>query len=129
MTEAGLTRIVRTWQARLKLEHIHIQLEFTDPDNPEALASVTNSDLYDMATMNFREDWRDNDLFQLNRIVVHELLHIMFRDFGNAIRTVTSAGILSHQTELLWYDRCNDAEEQLIDRLAWRLVELAGPVK
>lgn len=130
MTEAGLTRIVRTWQTRLKLDHIDIEIDLVEPcDSPEALASVTPSSVYDMAVIQFAPEWRENSLFQLNRIVVHELLHIMFRDFGNAIRSLSASGVVSAQTEAIWHDNCHDAEEGLIDRLAWRLVELGGEVK
>lgn len=128
-SEATLRRIVKTWQKRLKLEHIALDISIEDgPDNPDALASVSPDSLYDMAELRFRGDWASHDLFMLNRLVVHELLHIMFRDYTNAIRSVGEAGILSHQTQVLWYDRCNDAEEAVIDRLAHRLVEVGGAV-
>lgn len=129
-TPARLGRIISTWQNRLKLNHIKIDVDLAvQPDNPDALAAVSPSDFYDQAYMAFRGDWAQHDLFTLNRIVVHELLHIMFRDYGNAVRSIGQGGILSHQVQVLWHDRCNDAEEGLIDRLAHRLVELGGVVK
>lgn len=128
-SEAALRRIVKTWQKRLKLEHVALEINASGPENPEALASVRPDALYDYADIRFRDDWKTQDLFTLNRVVVHELLHVLFRDYGNAIRSVGEAGILSHQTEVIWHDRCNDAEEALIDRLANRLVEVGGVVK
>jgi hypothetical protein len=130
VTPAALNRIIATWQKRLKLDHIRIMVDLDDqPENPNALAAVVPDGLYDLATMVFRDDWSEHTPFELNRIVVHELLHIMFRDYGNAIRSIGQAGILSHQVEVLWHDRCVDAEEGLIDRLAHRLVEIGGIVK
>jgi hypothetical protein len=125
-----LERIISEWRARLKIEHIDIDLTLgEDPDNPDALASVEPSDLYDYAQIRFRSDWQNHDLDELNRIVVHELLHIMFRDLGVAIRSIGITGALSMDVRAIWYDRCHDAEEGVIDRLANRLVELAGVVE
>lgn len=129
-SEAKMLRTIRTWQKRLKLEHIKLDIKLDEePEHPEALASVYPDALYDCATMLFRADWPTHEPFELNRIVVHELLHIMFRDFGRAVRSVGHAGILSHQVQVLWHEQCEDAEEGLIDRLAHRLVELGGVVK
>jgi hypothetical protein len=127
---AKLERIVRTWQKRLMLEHFDIELDLqNEPEVEEALAAVTPSELYDMAVVQFRGDWQTHDLYQLNRIVVHELLHIMFRDYGMAVRSVSVTGSLSSDVRMLWHDRCHDAEEGLIDRLAQRLVDLGGVVR
>jgi hypothetical protein len=125
-----LSRIVSTWRNRLALDHVVLEIEWgVDPDEPDALASVLPSDLYDHAILRFRDDWHEHELEMLNRIVVHELLHIMFRDFGNAIRSINVTGALSTDLRLLWHDRCMDAEEGLVDRLANRYVELGGIVE
>lgn len=130
MTEAGLRRVVATWQKRLKMEHIKLNVNLDEePEHPDALASVNPDALYDYAEVRFRGDWNTHELFDLNRIVVHELLHILFRDYGKAARSISHAGILSHQTQVLWYEACDDAEEALIDRLAHRFVEIGGVVK
>jgi hypothetical protein len=105
-----LSRIVSTWRNRLALDHVVLEIEWgVDPDEPDALASVLPSDLYDHAILRFRDDWHEHELEMLNRIVVHELLHIMFRDFGNAIRSINVTGALS-----------TDLEEGLVDALAMR---------
>lgn len=125
-----LTRIITTWRSRLALDHIVMDIEWgAEPDDPDALASVLPSDLYDHATLRFRDDWSEHDLEMLNRIVVHELLHILFRDFGNAVRSISVTGAISTDLRLLWHDRCMDAEEGLVDRLANRFVELGGIVE
>ena len=128
--QARLARIISTWKARLALSHVVIDVIWEeDPENPDALASVDCSDLYDHAELRFRSDWTEHDLEMLNRIVVHELLHIMFRDYGQAVRSVNVTGSLSMDVRMLWHDRCHDAEEGLIDRLANRYVDLAGVVE
>lgn len=131
MTPAQLRRIVRTWQKRLKLEHFEIEVSLDEePENPEALASCEPSDLYDYAQLRFRSDWPTHSLDYLNRIVVHELVHVMFRDYGQAIRSVGFAsGGISPDVRSMWHDRCHDAEEAIVDRVANRLVELGGIVE
>ena len=125
-----LIRVISTWRARLSLEHIVMEIEWdVEPEEPEALASVLPSDLYDHAILRFRDDWHEHDMEMLNRIVVHELLHILFRDFGNAIRSINVTGAISTDLKLMWHDRCIDAEEGLVDRLANRFVELGGIVE
>lgn len=128
-SEAKMLRTISTWQKRLKLEHIKLDIKLDeDPEHPDALASVSPDALYDRAELQFRSDWREHEPFELNRIVVHELLHIMLRDFGRAVRSIGSAGILSHQVQVLWHEQCEEAEEGFIDRMAHRLVELGGVV-
>jgi hypothetical protein len=130
VTPAALRRIIRTWQKRLKMEHIIIEVDLDiEPQNENALASVAPHEMYDRANMNFEGSWVNWTPFELNRVVVHELLHILFRDYNNAVTGIGQAGILSHQVQSLWNDTCNNAEEALIDRLAHRLVELGGVVQ
>jgi len=125
-----LIRVISTWRARLSLEHIVMEIEWdVEPEDADALASVLPSDLYDHAILRFRNDWHEHDMEMLNRIVVHELLHILFRDFGNAIRSINVTGAISTDLKLMWHDRCIDAEEGLVDRLANRFVELGGIVE
>lgn len=122
-------RIIKTWQDRLALNHITLEIELGEgPEDEDALASVTPSDLYDYAKMRFRADWPEHGPFELNRIVVHELLHVMFRDYSAAARSIGIVG-LSGDARAIWYDRCHDAEEGLVDRLAHRFVELGGVVE
>lgn len=125
-----LIRIVTIWRERLQMEHVVMEIEWgVEPEDPDALASVLPSDLYDHAILRFRSDWREHDLEMLNRIIVHELLHILFRDYGNAVRSIAVTGAISTDLKLFWHDRCMDAEEGLVDRLANRFVELAGMVE
>lgn len=125
-----LKRIIAEWCDRLSLNHYIIEVAWDEePDDEEALASVSVSDLYDHATLRFASGWWDYDDRMVNRIVVHELVHIMFRDFGQAVRSVSYTGALSGDVVRLWHDRCHDTEEALVDRLANRLVDLGGIVE
>lgn len=125
-----LIRIIGTWRARLSMDHVVLDLEWNvEPEDPDALASVLPSDLYDHAILRFRDDWHEHSMEMLNRIIVHELLHILFRDYGNAVRSINVTGAISTDLRLFWHDRCMDAEEGLVDRLANRFVELGGIVE
>lgn len=124
-----LVRIISTWADRLKMHAWELDVEWgEDPDDEDALASVSPSDLYDYARLRFRSDWPTHGVDALNRIVVHELLHVLFRDYGNAIRSIGIVG-LSGDARAIWHDRCHDSEEGVIDRLANRFVEIGGVVE
>lgn len=128
--KARIRRMVKTWRTRLMLDHVTIEIEWDEePEDPEALASVYCSDMYDHATMRFRSDLTDYDTLEMNRIVVHELMHVMFRDYGQAVRAIDAVGALSSDVRYMWHTRCRDAEEGLVDRLANRFVELGGAVE
>jgi hypothetical protein len=123
-------RVIREWRDRLGLWAWKIDVEWgVEPEDDAALASVGVSNLYDQATIRFSEGWEEMDAEEFNRVIVHELLHIMFRDYGQAVRSIDVTGELSPNTKVLWHDRCHDAEEGLIDRLAWRFVEGMGAVE
>ena len=125
-----LARIIAAWAGRLRLDAWDLEVLWDEePEDPEALASVSPSDLYDQAQLRFRRDWMTHSNHELNRIVVHELMHVLFRDLGNAARSIHVTGCTTADARALWHDRCNDAEEGLIDRLANRFVELAGEVE
>jgi hypothetical protein len=128
--KAQLSRIIRIWRERLALEHVVLDVEwYEDPEDPDALASIYVSEYYDHATLRFAAGWEDYDATELNRIVVHELMHILMHDYSQAARSIAVTGAISTDMRLLWHDRCHDAEERVVDRLANRLVELGGVVK
>jgi hypothetical protein len=122
--------MVKAWKKRLAMEHWDFELSWDEePESEDAYASIEVSDLYDVATIRFRSDFGEHDLFTRNRIVVHELLHALCRDYGVSIRSIGVTGALSADARALWWDRCHDTEEALIDRLANRFVEIGGEVK
>lgn len=124
-----MRRIVTGWAQALCLHAWTIQVAWDEePEDEDAWASVEISDLYDQATIRFRKDWHDHDLYQKNRIVVHELLHILFRDYSAAARSIGIVG-LSADARAVWSDRCHDEEEGLVDRLANRFLEVAGVIE
>jgi hypothetical protein len=125
-----IRRIVKEWAGRLALGHYEISVEWDEePDNEDAYASVEVSELYDQATIRFRKDFPEHDIFLKNRIVAHELIHILFHRYGMAVRSIGVTGCLSADARALWHDRCHDEEEATIDRIANRMVEIGGCVE
>jgi hypothetical protein len=128
--KAQLRRIIKAWKKRLELEHYTLELEWEEePEDPDALASIYVSENYDYATLRFRSDWVEHDIDTLNRIVVHELMHIIVHEYGQSARSIFVTGSLSTDIRMMWNDRMHDAEERLVDRVASRLVELGGVVE
>jgi predicted metallopeptidase len=128
--KAQLRRVIKEWVRRLGLTHYNLEIAWDEePDEPDAMASIWVSDNYDYATLRFRYDWMDHDVQELNRIVVHELVHIMSHEFAQASRSIEVTGALSTDLRILWHDRCRDAEERMVDRLATRFIELGGVVE
>lgn len=125
-----IERMLRTWKNRLALDAWRIDVVWDEePDDEDAYASIECSDIYDEARLRFRNDFNSHDLFTKNRIIVHELMHIHFRTYGNAVRSIAITGNITGDARALWYDRCRDEEEGVVDRLANRFVELGGEVK
>lgn len=124
-----VTRAIRVWSKRLKIQHVKVVLNFDEaPEDEDAIASVNPSSMYDYAMIRLSEDfWEEEELFEVNRVLVHELMHVMFRDtdtiFELALRqqSYDARGILQNQ----W----THATEAIVDRLAHRLVEGFGVVK
>ena len=128
--QAQLRRIIKEWKKRLQLEHFTLTLEWDEePEDMDALASIYVSESYDYATMRFRSDWTEHPVDELNRIVVHELMHILMHEYGMAARSIFVTGAIATDIRLLWSDRMHDAEERVVDRLANRLVDLGGVVE
>jgi len=128
--KARIRRIIKVWRSRLMLDHIILDIEWDEePENPDAVASVYCSDLYDQATLRFSAQLIDYNNDELNRVIVHELMHIMFRDYGMAVRSIEVTGSIASDVRMLWHDRCHDAEEAVVDRLANRFVDLGGVVE
>jgi len=121
-----VTDAVALWQERLKLQHVKVELNFDDaPDDEDAVASINPSNMYDWAMIRFGEEfWDEESWFEVNRIIVHELLHFVCRDLDSLFElssrqhSFDARSVLQHQ----W----NVATEGVIDKLAHRFVEGMG---
>jgi hypothetical protein len=96
VTESQLQRHVERWARRLAplgLSHWEFFVEIVsadalDSDNSDA--QVQPSIKYDSAHMLFKDTFIQNaEVEQIDKTIIHELLHLVFRDFENMIDLVT----------------------------------------
>lgn len=126
MTKGQLERIVRTWQGRLGLERWDLEVDFKEPSKEDSDASTWRSNDYDRATLRFADGWPKWSVQFANRIAVHELLHLVTRELDRVVEDVTDQ---MHREAATQIDRRYLHEiEGLVDRLAYRLVEMGGCV-
>ena len=122
MTPAALEKRLRFWQRALKLDHWTIAFEVVDEcsTGPEASACVFRSNDYDTADVQVRADVADKSGFELDITIVHELLHILFRDYDEAVNDILSR--LHDADHPVSKARMAHENEGVIDRLARLLV-------
>lgn len=137
MTEAQISKMFKTWQHRLGLDHWHIEVSFTDmpgEDGELALMECHRSECYDRANIKVQPfvvtgDWpaicdepRGDDYELYVEIkVVHELLHCHMRDVRFA--DVDIEGMLAPAANDVYQGVQKRCEEQVVDRLAHALVK------
>lgn len=124
MTEKQRNSLIVQWKKRLGLDHWLIEISEETPENPDALASVSPAESYDRATIRFAPEWPEWPQQFAERVIVHELLHIVFRDLVEAEQSIYDA--LSHDARVLYSRRLEHELEGVIDRLAERYVEVSS---
>ena len=124
MTEKQRNDMVRKWKRNLQLDHWLIEIDPDPPENPDALASVRPAESYDRATLRFAPEWPEWPPAFAERVIVHELLHIVFRDLVEAEQSIYDS--LSHDARVLYSRRLDHEVEGVIDRLAERFVEVSS---
>lgn len=120
-----MERLVKVWQTRLALDHWDLSVSWDKPSEEDTHAQLTHPWDYDKATVRFAKEWPKWSAEKANRIVAHEVLHIVFREIDHCFNKV-----IQPQLRRDVDDTCEaaftHALEGAIDRLAYRLVELAG---
>lgn len=121
-----MERCVRVWQGRLGLSAWDVRVDWDEPAGPDANAETRYLNDYDRATVRFAPDVSGWSPEFLNRIVVHELLHLHLRDVDRVVADVD--GFLHRDVFSQVEKRYEHESEGLVDRLAYRLVEIGGCV-
>ena len=108
------------WIKRLGLEHWDIDFYVVDEieDNPDAAAQCSPEDSYDKATILIKRDADE----ELDYLLVHELLHIHFRDLDQTAQGMM--GVLGFLLAEGYRKRWTHEEEGLIHRLTLLLMHL-----
>lgn len=131
MTKGQIERAVKVWQQRLGLDGWDVGVSWVkDPVtgigcSDDADMTTWRASTYDRAVIYPSVEkfgsWPDD---MTNRLVVHELLHLSTRDVDQVVASIEGQ---VHPDVYRMIDKRYDHEiEGLVDRLAYRLVELAG---
>lgn len=128
MTERQLERIVRVWQKRLGLQAWDVKLSFVPTSycscSDDADATTWRQNDYDRAVIFPNAKWASWDDDYLNRLIVHELMHLVTRDLDRVIASVEEQ---IHADAWRMIDKRYDHEiEGVVDRIANRFVDIAG---
>ncbi len=126
LTLPELQQRVRYWQHKLRMHSWDFDVRLADATSShrsDALATCSPHDHFASSTIEFThqlfsaESERNPD-----EVIVHELLHALFRDYDKAARTLEDR--LGYAIEELFHDRLLHEEERLVDHLARVLVAL-----
>jgi len=125
MTRREFKRVFNVWFKILRLTHWEIYFDWdTEPENDIALASIAMEDDYDIAHLRLADGWKEWDEYTLNRVIIHELLHLHFRDYDELLDTAVRT--LSADAKDLIRKQAHHEVEGLIDRLAHSFVDAHG---
>jgi hypothetical protein len=135
VTEAQLRRLVRLWARRLGIDHYRIEILVEAFDPTVHSAETSSSRDYDVATIRF-QPWaltgqapEDCDFrsFDVEELVVHELLHVVAQPMRRYWRLLQDGNYLHRDVENLADDVRSSGEEEVVDRLSKALVAALRP--
>lgn len=145
MKKKWVERVVARWVKLLKLEAWELQVIWPDkdgvykewPENEEgfpkfddkqAYAAVWQAKDYDNARIYVNTDkWASTGNRVLEATIIHELLHIVTREAEFVLHMID--GMLQREVDEMVGRAHEHALEGIVDRLAFRLLEIAGPTK
>ncbi len=126
MTRRDVEKVLRVWVDRLQLRHWDLSIDWDTPASENADATTWRGNCYDRAVLFFDPEVLTWDALKLNRIVVHELLHLVTRDIDRVVEeSCVSLPRRAYEQVDLRYEH---AIEGVVDRLSYRFVELGGVV-
>lgn len=124
--EATVELIGREWQARLRLQDWTIRFVVGEPSVEDAEGSFDTNDHYDDVTITVRPDVVDGDRRDLNATIVHELVHVLYRNIDTCVYQLEDrVAKTAWSTWTCWFDH---ARENTVEKLAQLLVDLGGVV-
>lgn len=130
MTDREVFARVRYWLKHpllieLGISHWRIDVETAEEPSgrQNAKAAITTSGYYDTATIQFAADYVDEaSEIDLDRTIMHELIHIVWRDLGDASRSLGMH--VSNDRADAYEDRLDHETEGVVDRIARTIVTL-----
>jgi hypothetical protein len=125
VSDDELKGIVRDWQRRLCLGGWELTVDLERPAKGDSFAWVNWSHDYDTATIKFCRRWRDWDRRMAERVVAHELVHLLLRDVEFVVSKMARPRLNDAEGSL--FDVAFEHElERAVDRLSARMVDLAA---
>lgn len=117
MTQKQIEKILEEWKAKLNLNHWLIEFDYKSPCTESYVDAESHYLLdYDKATIRLNPDWAVWDQKHTEQIVVHELLHLHFRDLTNTVDSLDAK--LGQETRDIFNHRWNHEIEGVCERLA-----------
>lgn len=126
-TKRDIRRAVVFWRNLLNINEWTIDLVWDgtgpngDPLADDVYATIFWMQDYHQATLCLCKDWRKWEPRNLNRIICHEMLHLMLRDV-NAVPDMVQ-DLLTGEAKAVLYRIQKHAEEGFVERLAQALVD------
>lgn len=123
MTLPQLEERINFWQHVLEIKHVRVDVEIQESNDSEAYATCYPSEHFDQAKIVFRTNlFKQDAIRSVDEVIVHELLHFIFRDFDKAARSVGDE--LGRAAEDIYHERLIHEEERVVDKLANLIVSL-----
>jgi hypothetical protein len=120
MTRRDLDKILAKWLARLPLDDWTVEIK-VEPCDSFANAQVYLPRDYHDAEIRISSDFAKWDTREANRVIVHELMHVVLRDLDSV--AVQAAALLGGQAESLSRAAWLHVEEGLVEQMAQRLAD------
>ena len=114
-----------TYLSHLGVGHWTIECVIVEsPDgNDSSAACVHSMSDYDHALLEFNRSWlAKSDWPTIDKVIIHEILHMVFRDYDEAIAQVNSH--LNIPVKQIWHQGIEHELEGVIERISRQLYEL-----
>lgn len=136
MTKDDVQFILDIWAARLNLTNWDIKIRWElrpgmEPDGTGEAekgidAEIKVHDYHEQASNRLAEDWPSWSRDQMNRTLVHELLHIYEKETHRPVDQARN--VMSGPTFEMFWGWYVAGRERWVEKLAQALVDLAGTV-
>ena len=124
MTREGMERLIAAWVPRMGLGHWEITVKWDEPCDSENDAEFSREDWYDIATVRLSPDWAGWTAAYAERVVVHELRHLVTRDLDGSVAMAYEG--LPETSRRLAERHYQRAIEGVVERMAATLVTVAS---
>ena len=123
MTKEQIEQRVTYWKGVLQCEHVRVYVEIEDGTNERgAYATCIPHPHYDQMRVVFKPEQFEQVPRDLDEVVVHELLHFLFRDYNAAAAALEDE--VGEGVQSVFADRLEHEEERVVDKLARVIVAL-----